>query len=58
MKQCTKHNLQKRLKRELQHRQWLLKNLKRSHQLKVNQSQILTLKEVIATQQQHSSAED
>jgi hypothetical protein len=58
MKQLTQHNLEKKLRRELNHNRWLEKNLKDSNQLKVNQSQIITLKEVIATQQQHSSAED
>jgi len=58
MKQLTQHNLQKRLKRELRHSQWLKRNLKHSNQLKANQSQILKLKEVIAAQQQHSFAED
>ena len=58
MKQCTKHNLQKRLKRELRHSQWLEKNLKYSNQLKASQQQIRLLEKVTATQQQHSSAED
>ena len=58
MKQLTQHNLEKKLRRELNHNRWLEKNLKHSNQLKVNQSQIITLKEVIAAQQQHSSAED
>jgi len=58
MEQLTQHNLEKKLRRELNHNGWLERNLKHSNQLKVNQSQIITLKEVIATQQQHSSAED
>ena len=58
MKQLTQHNLEKKLQRELNHNRWLKKNLKYSNQLKVNQSQILKLKEVIAAQQQHSFAED
>jgi hypothetical protein len=58
MKQLTQHNLKKRLKRELRHSQWLQKNLKHSTQLKASQHQILALEKVIATQQQHSSAED
>jgi hypothetical protein len=58
MKQLTQHNLEKKLRRELNHNRWLEKNLKHSNQLKVNQSQIITLKEVIAAQQQHSSAVD
>ena len=58
MKRHTQHSLEKKLKRELRHIQWLQKNLKHSNQLKANQSQILKLKEVIAAQQQHSFAED
>ena len=58
MKQHTQHRLEKKLKRELRHIQWLQKNLKHSNQLKANQSQILKLKEVIAAQRQHSSVED
>jgi hypothetical protein len=58
MKQCTKHNLEKKLRRELRHSQWLQKNLKHSNQLKASQHQILALEKVKATQQQHSSAED
>ena len=58
MKQLTQQNLEKKLRRELNHNRWLEKNLKHSNQLKVNQSQIITLKEVIAAQLQHSSAED
>ena len=58
MKQLTQHNLQKRLKRELNHNGWLEKNLKHSNQLKANQSQIRSLEKTIAAQQQHSSAED
>ena len=58
MKQLTQHNLEKRLKRELRHSQWLQKNLKHSNQLKANQSQIRSLEKIIAAQQQHSSAED
>jgi len=58
MKQLTQHNLEKKLRRELNHNRWLKRNLKHSNQLKANQSQILKLKEVIAAQQQHSFAED
>jgi len=58
MKQLTQHNLEKKLRRELNHNRWLKRNLKYSNQLKANQSQILKLKEVIAAQQQHSFAED
>ena len=58
MKQLTQHNLEKKLRRELNHNRWLKRNLKYSNQLKANQNQILKLKEVIAAQQQHSSAED
>mgnify|MGYP001122057951 CR=1 FL=1 len=56
MKQLTQYNLEKKLRRELNHNRLLEKNLKHSNQLKVNQSQILKLKKVIAAQQQHSSA--
>jgi len=57
MKQLTQHNLEKKLRRELNHNRWLERNLKHSNQLKASQHQILVLEKVIATQQQHSSAE-
>ena len=56
MEQLTQHNLEKKLRRELNHNGWLERNLKHSNQLKVNQSQIRSLEKIIAAQQQHSSA--
>ena len=58
MEQLTQHNLEKKLRRELNHNGWLERNLKHSNQLKVNQSQIRSLEKIIAAQKQHSSAED